>query len=64
MQLLLCLCRGKLAGGYFGVTPGLVPMHPKIAHGVCRYGPFDDYDEEEHILFQQNQGVGKKLSHF
>lgn len=30
--------------------------------GVCRYGAFDDYDEEDHILFQQNQGVGKKHS--
>lgn len=28
--------------------------------GMCRYGAFDDYDEEDHILFQQNQGVGKK----
>lgn len=26
---------------------------------MCRYGAFDDYDEEDHILFQQNQGVGK-----
>ncbi len=27
----------------------------------CRYGAFDtdEYDEEDHILFQQNQGVGK-----
>ena len=28
---------------------------------MCRYGAFDndDYNEEDHLLFQQNQGVGE-----
>ncbi|KAL3130903.1 hypothetical protein ABBQ38_000230 [Trebouxia sp. C0009 RCD-2024] len=30
---------------------------PELDANNDRYGAFDDYDEEDHILFQQNQGV-------
>ena len=59
---MLCLCPDELPGCCSSVRPGwLVTQHSRVAVRYCRYGAFDDYDEEDHILFQQNQGVGERL---